>query len=213
MLMNKVYSCFLLLSFCCYPLYGDEPAKTGTLIVSYQTGLNGERLDRVRFFLSSKEFCQNMYPKKGAYVDDVAGLMRLVVIEDLSPGTYQLEFIVPNADGIFDEVPLKAVEIVAGETLKIDQVISPRYANLQATFQLQGETSTSHPTPTILLKNDSGNVCAQSYKGILRATHLLPGEYMLIFGQLSGYNAPSPIPVTLLPGEQKDNLVGTYRSQ
>jgi hypothetical protein len=104
-----------------------ESIGTGSLIVTYQTGPKSERLDRIRFFLKNEECQAVMYPKCKAYVDDITGMNRLVVIENLTPGKYIIEFIVPNADNLFDHPPPpREVTIVANKIIKIDQAIIPR---------------------------------------------------------------------------------------
>jgi hypothetical protein len=105
----------------------DNETGCGTLIVSYQTDTKGERLDRVRFLIRDEQFQQQMYPKGLAYIDDVAGHTRIVIIEDLAPGDYVMEFVVPNHDGVFEEAPLRHFSVPANKIVKIDQIIKPKY--------------------------------------------------------------------------------------
>jgi hypothetical protein len=100
----------------------ENPA-CGTLIVTYQTGSRGERLDRIRFFLKDGRQHCHMYPKEGAYVDDPFCLVRMVVINDLPVGNYTLEFVIPNWDGYFEEVLPRKFSITKEGPTKIDQVI------------------------------------------------------------------------------------------
>lgn len=104
----------------------EEPINHGKLIVTYQTGPKGERLDRVRFWLIDPKLETHLYPKDNGYVDDEELLSRMVVFENLPEGHYQIEFIVPNSDGLFEEVPIKNITIKANTIVKIDQPIKIR---------------------------------------------------------------------------------------
>lgn len=97
----------------------------GTLIVTYQTGQKGERLDRIRFFLKSDNHAE-MYPKGLNFVDDAKSMARTVVIENLQTGRYHLHFLIPNKDGFFQDVPPREIIIEEDNTLKIDQKIKPQ---------------------------------------------------------------------------------------
>jgi formylglycine-generating enzyme required for sulfatase activity len=121
----------LLALFVCVSCFGQEVplSPPGSLIVTYQTGPAGERLDRIRFWLKkSDEHFQQMYPKNDAYVDDPSSMTRMVVIENLAPGKYTIEFVIPNRDGHFESVPKKEIVISKGSAVKIDQLIKPRNA-------------------------------------------------------------------------------------
>ncbi len=104
----------------------SEGSAYGSAIITYQTDPNGERLDRVRFWLKSADQYQQMFPKGSAYIDDPTTKTRMVVAESLPPGKYFLEFIVPNKDGYFEEVPVREFTINRGSAVKIDQTIKPK---------------------------------------------------------------------------------------
>lgn len=106
-------------------ILGNGTLNTGTLIVSYQTDDKGERLDRVRFWLRNPQGKQTFYPTNSSYVDDPEAHTRMVVIEDLAAGNYALEFLIPNADGYFEAVPVRSLTISDGNVVKIDQKIRP----------------------------------------------------------------------------------------
>ncbi len=111
-----------------FQVYGvetlDETSNEGTLIVTYQTGQKGERLDRIRFWLKSENHAE-MYPQGLNFVDDDESMARTVVIENLKTGKYQLQFLIPNKDGFFQDVPHREVIIKEDNTVKIDQKIKP----------------------------------------------------------------------------------------
>jgi len=100
-----------------------EDSHCGTLIVTYHTDNKGERLDRVRFRLTDKSQKQQLYPKGSEFVAGETCHHRMVVIENLSAGKYTLQFLIPNSDGLFEEIPPREIEVPIGEVLKIDQII------------------------------------------------------------------------------------------
>ena len=116
---------FLLLAIPLLPFFlcASEPPEKGTLIVTYQTDNRGERLDRTRFWLKNEEGKETLYPRGSAYVADPENHTRMVVIEDLPPGTYTLDFAVPNTDSYFLPPPVREIKIVQGEVVKINQEI------------------------------------------------------------------------------------------
>lgn len=204
------YFCFIwALLFAVQGFCEEHPSKTGTLIVSYQTGLQGERLDRIRFLLTDQQLRQHMYPKKGCYVEDVSCLTRMVIVEDLPVGEYLLEFIVPNADNLFEELPTRTIQIEDGQVAKIDQVIQVKYATLQAKISIPDLPMPLKAFPSITLKTDT-QVRAQSQSGVLNVSNLLPGEYSVIFGPLPGFQTPSPVHVKLSPDQVVGPFVGIY---
>jgi hypothetical protein len=123
---NRLPLIFLLLTYLFFNLgFSLESEATGTLIVNYQTGQRGERLSRIRFWLKNENKEPKMYPKGSNYVDDEDTPSRTVVIENLKSGKYTINFLVPNKDAFFEEVPSRELTIKAGETLKINQKIKP----------------------------------------------------------------------------------------
>ncbi|MFQ5729957.1 MAG: collagen binding domain-containing protein [Waddliaceae bacterium] len=128
--MKRAYlvGCFFLMFVCLTSpcRSSDELLYTGTLIVTYQTDAKAERLERIRFWLKDDNGKQHLYPMGNAYVEDSINQSRMVVIEDLLPGQYTLEFLVPNTDGYFAEVHKRRVVIAKGDVAKIDQQIKHR---------------------------------------------------------------------------------------
>lgn len=201
--------CILNLLLLVYICGSFQMCDAGTLIVTYQTGMRGERLNRIRFVLQDQSKCQQMYPKGDAYIDDPSGLIRMVVVENLCPGNYTLTFVIPNSDGLLEEVPSRQFSIGSDNVVKIDQVIKLRYASLKAVATLPNG-SPPNTYPTITLKDAKQHVYAHSEQGILKATNLLPGRYVIFFDSLQGYHAPAPISVILKPGEEAGPIVGSY---
>lgn len=100
-------------------------SKSGTLIVTYQIGVKGERLDRIRFCLKNEKNELQIYPKGANFVEDSENKMRTVVVEDLPPGNYILDFLLPNYDRFFEDIPSKTLEIAVGQIVRVDQTIKP----------------------------------------------------------------------------------------
>jgi len=199
----------LLLAFLCLMGSGfSAEAGKGTLIVSYQTGVAGEKLDRIRFWLVNDKQEKVIYPK-GQRFSEGSELKRTVVIENLAAGAYSIEFVVPNTEGWFCETPKRQVTIEENGIAKIDQVICPMYATLIVVANVIPETV---KTPQITLRDQKGGA-ARSAEGKLIARDLLPGKYAIQFHEVSGYITPEPIEVTLGPNEEPLPIVGTYFKQ
>lgn len=113
---------FLLAAF--LPLFSES---MGSLIVSYQTGPEGERLERIRFRVTGEKGYSELYPKGGAVVNHASDPCCLVAIDQLPAGSYLVEFIVPNQDQFFEETPSRTIQIVSEKVTKIDQFIRPRH--------------------------------------------------------------------------------------
>lgn len=102
-------------------------SEMGTIIVTYQTDQAEQRLDRIRFWLINDQQERTMYPKKDEFVSNTrASNERTVVITHLLPGHYRIEFLIPNADRFFEEVPTRHVHLKPGAVIKIDQIIRQR---------------------------------------------------------------------------------------
>lgn len=174
------------------------------MIVTYKTGERGERLDRIRFWLIDEKQEQQMYPRKGTFVDDQSSLKRIVVIKDLNPGKYILDFVIPNQDDLFEYVGPKEISIAKDKITEIEQVIKPRYSSLQAMTTPQPLV----PIPKITLKN--GDLIAASAQSELFVKNLLPGNYTLHFETIPGYVAPAPQEILLNVNEQAGPFWGVY---
>jgi formylglycine-generating enzyme required for sulfatase activity len=101
-------------------------STAGTLIVSYSTGKEGYRLSRVRFWLINENEQRRIFPRGDAYVEDAEMKKRTVLVENLPPGRYTLEFSLPNRDHFFFEIPKKTFILEPGGVFKIDQELRTR---------------------------------------------------------------------------------------
>jgi formylglycine-generating enzyme required for sulfatase activity len=98
--------------------------EMGTIVVTYQTDQVNQRLDRIRFWLINANRERTLYPKKNEFVaNSHTPNERTVVITHLPIGHYRIEFLIPNTDQIFEEVPSREVNLTQGAVIKIDQTI------------------------------------------------------------------------------------------
>lgn len=173
---------------------------SGTLVVTYHTGRKSERIDRIRFRITDENnLTQSIYPIKDQFWDDAATNIRHVIIDSLKPGKYTVEFIIPNADGLFAPVPKRTVEILPGEIMKVDQAIKPRYGKIKAKADLPSHASPALSPPLLTLHDAQGSVKARGQHEIT-TTNLLPGEYTVTFESKPGFETPEPIKVKITPG-------------
>jgi formylglycine-generating enzyme required for sulfatase activity len=210
--MQKIKAFFwlvFLFTFQCDAIEEDF-SHTGSLIVTYQTGPKAERLDRIRFWLKNDANQTTLYPKSKAYVDDLTCMNRLVVIENLSPGKYTVEFIIPNSDKLFDSIPPREVTIIPNKIIKLDQVIKPHYASIKVITNVKPAGEIFDTAPTVTLKNHTGLIQAQSTIGKFVTHHLLPGQYILSFEPLPGFQSPQPIQLIIAPNEHVGPIEGVY---
>lgn len=187
--------------------------RAGTLIVTYQTGLNGERLDRIRFLIQDTHNHQQMYPKGVAFVDDENSHSKMVVIDDLPRGEFTLEWVLPNHDQLFEEVSSRKFTITKDEVVKIDQVIKVRYASVQAIAQPASDSPQFSTLPWITLMNDTLHIPCHTSENKLHATNLVPGSYTVTFQDLPGYITPSPVTIKLSANQNAGPIVGMYSSE
>lgn len=119
---------YLYLIFCLYLfmpfLEAASSDDKGTIVVTYQTDTQGNRLDRIRFWLINAQQERGLYPKKDEFVANMhTNSERTVVISQLPPGPYIIQFIVPNRDHFFEKPKPRHIDLAAGEVIKIDQEI------------------------------------------------------------------------------------------
>lgn len=207
----RPFAFLILFLLAAIPTFGEDQ-KTGTLIVTYHTGPKAERLDRVRFWLKQPNHEPQMYPRANFFVEDPTNQSRKVVIDYLDPGEYTIEFIVPNADKLFDEIHPRTVTIQPEKVVKLDQPLRPRYATLRASTTSITEGMSFTTLPTITLKDSHGNIRAQSPLGKFVVRNLLPGDYLLVFEKVDGFKTPHPVNLKLGPNECLGPIEGIYEA-
>ncbi|MGE4574659.1 MULTISPECIES: formylglycine-generating enzyme family protein [Parachlamydia] len=208
--MKTIYFCFFWMIilgglFCS----GHADEATGTLVVTYQTGVKGERLDRVRFWLRQNDKNQQLHPANHACVEDLGKLSRTVVVENLVPGDYTLDFVIPNKDSFFSQPEKKHIKILPNQVTKVNQNLQPRYASI-IIHTVAGEQAQFPRPPKISLHASCGKTVSYSSEGLLNADALNPGCYTIVFEELDGYACPKPLEVVLKPEEKLGPLTGLY---
>lgn len=194
-----------------WTLQAEDLSHCGTLIVSYHTGPQKERLNRVRFRLRNSFGEIKMYPKEAQFVEGSQCHQRIVVIDNLPAGKYSLEFLIPNHDNLFESIPKRQIDLPSGQLVKIDQQIRPRYGSLKAV--VKAKDSSFENLPLITLENSRNEIRAQSTLGKLKAHYLNPGQYTLTFEPLPGYQTPAAQKLTIAPGEKAGTFIGLYASE
>ena len=200
-----------LLLFCIF-LFGvvsAEKEKQGNLIVTYQTGSKGEKLSRVRFWLKNERGDRRLYPKGNAYVEDPIYKWRMVLVENLPPGNYTIQFSIPNSDALFEEIPLRQVLVIEDSVVKIDQVIKPRYASLELNTIIDPPTNTLDKT-LVSLVNAKGEIESRVPLGHQTIEYLTPGNYTLKLADIQGYVTPKVHPLILAANNHVELLNLVY---
>ncbi|MCB1135730.1 MAG: hypothetical protein KDK78_05635, partial [Chlamydiia bacterium] len=182
------------------PFYGEYTPKTGTMVVNYSTGSRSERLDKVRFWVSDEKGFREMYPKEDAVIVNPESRMRSVVIEDLPQGNYTVQFLLPNADGLFASIPDRHVTITKGHVAEFTQQITPRYGMIEAMIEALPDDPSFLSYPKISVKDQYDAVITESWSGSLLADDLPPGEYWVHFQAVDNYEAPEPVRVVVEAG-------------
>lgn len=200
--------CILFLFFVSCLTASEAPGR-GALIITYHTGRNGERLDRVRIRLINEQKAMWMYPVPGTFQDGTGARVRRITIPDLPAGNYTIEFVVPNQDGLFVPSPKREVTIANSEITKIDQGLKPRYARVRVTADIP--SGSGKHAPTIRLSNQNGSVQLESRNGVLNANDLLPGQYTVWFDRHKGLTTPDPIHFIATPGAILGPFERTYK--
>lgn len=125
---NKTFFTFLLMMLFLEMSHAQEEEQDenqpGTLIISYFTDDVGSRLDRIHFWLIDENNIRRFFPLKGSPVQhNPSHVEKTVVISDLSPGQYTIQFILPNTDHFFEELPPRQIRISGSDVLMIEQQV------------------------------------------------------------------------------------------
>lgn len=127
MILKRVF----FLVFCTLIFFGSltaesEQVPSGTLIVTYQTEGQDDRIDRIRFVLVDENKTMHYYPKANSFVEDLSQSSRRVVVKNLNPGIYHIKFLVPNSDNFLEVPPVKELVISELKVTKFDQIIKTK---------------------------------------------------------------------------------------
>lgn len=196
-------------------IVGAYQLPKSRLKVRYHTGEKRERIDQVRFWLIDANGNKKLYPDKGQYFDDPKTNSREVVIEDLATGEYVVEFLLPNADAFFANLPQHHLLLEKGKTSLIDQKILPRYGTIEAQVEIEelAKDPKLRQPFIVLLDKNTAKIVASTESGYLNANTLTPGVYQVFFGDLEGYLTPAKTEVVLQAQEHVGPIVGRYSTE
>lgn len=165
-------------------------SETGTVIVNYQTNEEGERLERIRFWLINQNEEQTLYPKKDEFVvNDHSHFERTVVITHLPATKYQIAFLVPNRDLFFEETKTREFELTPNSIVRLDQIIHERpketspladsiVIDENKDFPLHSDVIVTQRTPTISLPLPSGPAPVHTAHLSITTNQLAPWKLM-----------------------------------
>ena len=189
------------------PISGVYIGETGSVIVSYDTGANSERLDRVRFWILDDRGIHTGLDRQAEVIEEEQDGTYRHIARNIPTGQYEIEFFIPNLDGLFDTVPNKTFVVEAGQTATIHHSFDPQYGSL--------EVNTEHPpeqNPTVQVKNAKGEVIASSNDGSLLVENLLPDIYEVVFGDLDKKLTPEARRISVNAGKRSGPITGDYQS-
>ena len=129
--------------------------ELGTIIVTYQTDLTGQRLDRIRFWLINDHQERTLYPKKNEFVvNNQTRNERTVVITNLPAGHYRIEFLIPNTDNFFENIPPREITLDHGAVAKVDQAIRPHQPPLPSSSVSDSSSGDQEELALIIINRD-----------------------------------------------------------
>ncbi len=192
------------------PFVGVYEQDHNFVAVTYDTGPHSDRLDRVRFWLVDSDDNRTIYPKDNQLHESSDGPTRTVFIPGVQEGSYSIEFLVPNRDALFEEVPIIGFTKKNGEMLSLRQSIVPRYATTEVKINLDHVKEPPTALPVISLVNKDGELVKESLSGELVDSGLVPGAYEIVFGEIPGVISPDPIKFVLTPKEHAGPFIGIY---
>lgn len=184
----------------------------GSVTISYNTGVEQARIDQMQIWLKYPDGNKELFPKNAQDVVIKPGKGRELTIGNLAAGTYELEFAVPNTDGLFKEIPRQKFKIMKNAVSHIHQEIKPNYAALKVKLTFPYSEIPNEQFPSIVLRSPKGKIISQSQTGTLEADALLPGDYEVVFSEVKNGvgTEPKPIKVKLAAGEINDSIIGEY---
>ncbi len=196
------------------PFEGYYSRRNGAMIITYDTEAYDDILDEVRFWISPKGSSQReLYPQADNYIDSPLGNIRKVIIPDLPVGAYQLAFVLPTEKGVFEPVPELEIEVKEGQVTEIQQTFKPRYGSLSVLTSLQGQQIDSQESSLITLVNETREIVASTQSTELSVENLLPGDYLIFFGDVEGFSTPEAIPVSITYNQQAGPIQAVYQPQ
>lgn len=192
------------------PYVGEYQLGRGSLVVSYDTGPYGERLDRVRFWIIDESGMRTMYPRQGEFTEDANKLLRSVAVDNLWVGAYRIEMVLPNQDNLFKPYPPRTFTIGKDEELNLDIAIEPQYASVRASYTVQDVQEITPETPGLQIIDSFGEVRYSSDGPSIEIDRLPPGDYRVVFPQINSFETPEPIAFQAVPSGQSGPYMEHY---
>jgi formylglycine-generating enzyme required for sulfatase activity len=198
-----------------YSKKGIAPEETGTLLITYSTGPDQERMDRIRFLLTDPSGNSSMFPHKDLYNNDPTSGTHQISIINLPPGQYSLQFLIPNTDNLFPQIPIREFIVRESEVLRIHQKIEPQFGIIEASIDPESFDQTIGALPFSLsisiLDAETKRLVRESLTGHLIADSLAPGDYLVVYGDAPDYVTPEPIRLTLKPKAYEGDFIKKYQ--
>ncbi len=185
--------------------------KQTPVTITYDTGPREDRLDRVRFWVINESGKRTMYPGCAHINRDPNAHTYSVSINDLPFGIYSLEFVVPNEDGLFKEVPKQMFAVVPGKPVSLRASFVPLYGSIKASIDLSTLEIEDQKALSVTVTDQFGAVIASSKTAELLTQGLPPGTYTLSFAEIIGYEKPGPVTIKINPGVAAAPFIAKYK--
>jgi formylglycine-generating enzyme required for sulfatase activity len=187
----------------------------GTLVVTYDTGSKQERLDRIHFWLIDSLGQRTMYPNQQALaqalVEDGTSPSRQVTVPNLAVGSYQVEFLVPNTDNLFNTpTPPQVVNISEGKVAEVKLSLTPKYGKINVEIELEGHTGKFPEMELVVLQSNKKEV-KKLEEGKCSFADLPPGKYQVVCSELPYYETPAPISLEIQSGKLNQEVKPFYK--
>lgn len=190
------------------PIHANYTLAKGSLEVSFSAGEDMERLKQVRFSLTDSEGNKQIFPKEEDL--KIKNGKAVVQIRNLLVDTYEIDFILPNKDNLYDPPPKEVVGIEKNKTTYFQRAFYPQYASLEGIIEVDQVAQGKELAPKARLV-DSFGATQRIFEDLSFSTKgLAPGEYQLVFEDMEGYHTPEPIAVSLLPNRHAGPFIGNY---
>ena len=198
------------------PVNANYKNASGTLRVKYNTGPNKDRLGKLRFWVTNEQGKRTKYPKFGSTQVDPENNGLIVEVNNLEIGSYKIDFDIPNADKLFDDIPSEEFHIQKDDVITVERKLLPHYGTVIVNTEIPEIQHAVKEKPIVLIKtlrsikNPFSRVVSKSTNGQITSTSLLPGDYIVEFGDLEYFYKPESIAITVKANETVEPITGKY---
>jgi formylglycine-generating enzyme required for sulfatase activity len=193
------------------PIVSVYEEATGSVIVNYDTGRFGKRLDRVRFWLTDSQGDRMIFPKETPSASGGVIPQMQAIVEALPVGEYTLSIVVPNEDDLFITQSDEKIEIFRDHVTTLEKSVVPNYASVHVQALPTSENQRFKYEPVITLRDEENQIVASSTGADLYTDQLLPGRYSVHFGVTEGFKPPMPKEIELSSAQILETVLGEYR--